>query len=156
MLGTKQLAWLERGIFALAGWLLYLTALILLIQTAVVFVVAIVAAPGKTVTASQDLLNGVLSALILIELAYTVVLSIRGQVLTADPFLIIGIIAIVRRILVIAVGEPTKVSPASSYLDFATLGAVTLMFVISLVLLRRVRARVPKLDDLETPSSSGP
>jgi uncharacterized membrane protein (DUF373 family) len=156
MLGTKQLAWLERGIFALTGWLLYLTALILLIQTAVDFVIAIVAAPGNTLTAAQDLLNGILSALILIELAYTVVLSIRGQALTAEPFLIIGIIAIVRRILVIAAGEPTKAMPASSYLDFATLGAVTLMFVISLVLLRRVRARVPKLDDLETPSTNGP
>jgi uncharacterized membrane protein (DUF373 family) len=156
MPGTKRLARLERAIFALTGWLLYLTALILIIRTAVVFVAAIVAAPGNTVTAAQDLLNGILSVLILIELAYTVVLSIRGHVLTAEPFLIIGIIAIVRRILVIAVGEPTKGAPASSYLDFATLGAVTLMFVISLVLLRRVRVRVPKLDDLETPSSNGP
>jgi uncharacterized membrane protein (DUF373 family) len=156
MPGTKWLARLERGIFALTGWLLYLTALILLIRTAVVFVAAIVAAAGNTVTAAQDLLNGILSVLILIELAYTVVLSIRGQVLTAEPFLIIGIIAIVRRALVIAVGEPTKGAPASSYLEFATLGAVTLMFVISIVLLRRVRARAPKLDDLETPSSNGP
>jgi hypothetical protein len=57
---------------------------------------------------------------------------------------------------VIAVGEPTKGTQASNYLDFATLGAVTLMFVISLVLLRRVKARVPKLDDLETPPSNRP
>jgi uncharacterized membrane protein (DUF373 family) len=156
MPGTKWLARLERGIFVLTGCLLYLAALILLIRTAVVFIAEIVAAPANTATSAQDLLNGILSVLILIELAYTVVLSIRGQVLTAEPFLIIGIIAIVRRILVIAVGEPATAAPASSYLDFATLGAVTLMFVISLVLLRRVRARAPKLDDLESPSSNGP
>jgi uncharacterized membrane protein (DUF373 family) len=156
MPGTKWLARLERSTFVLTGCLLYLAALILLIQTAVVFVTAIVAAPANTATSAQDLLNGILSVLILIELAYTVVLSIRGQVLTAEPFLIIGIIAIVRRVLVIAVGEPTKGAPASSYLEFATLGAVTLMFVISIVLLRRVRARAPKLDDLEAPSSNGP
>jgi uncharacterized membrane protein (DUF373 family) len=154
--GTKWLARLERGIFALTGSLLYLAALILLIQTAVVFVAAIVAAPANTVTATQELLNGVLSVLILVELAYTVVLSIRGHVLTAEPFLIIGIIAIVRRILVIAVGEPTKGAGTATYLEFATLGVVTLMFVVSLVLLQRGRSRTPKEDDLESPSSSGP
>ncbi|MDQ6929038.1 MAG: phosphate-starvation-inducible PsiE family protein [Candidatus Eremiobacteraeota bacterium] len=43
-------------------------------------------------------LNDVLLVLMIIELAYTVMLSLRGTMLAIEPFLIVGVIATVRRI----------------------------------------------------------
>jgi uncharacterized membrane protein len=49
-----------------------------------------------------------LLVLMMVELAYTVIVSMRGKVLSAEPFLIVGLIAVIRRILVITIGDVNK------------------------------------------------
>jgi hypothetical protein len=73
-----------------------------------------------------------------VELAYTVILSLRGSVLSPEPFLIIGLIAVIRRILVITVGEtkPAAGSVDHTIAELGILTAVVIVFVGSIVVLR--------------------
>jgi uncharacterized membrane protein (DUF373 family) len=83
-------------------------------------------------------LDAILLVLMIVELAYTVILSLRGSVLQAEPFLIVGLIAVIRRILVITVGEagPHGTSVAQSIGELGILTGVVVVFVGSIVLLR--------------------
>jgi uncharacterized membrane protein (DUF373 family) len=53
-----------------------------------------------------ELLEGVLLVFILTELIHTIGAIIKERVLTTEPFLIVGIVAAVRRLLVITVEAP--------------------------------------------------
>ncbi|HTJ24527.1 MAG TPA: phosphate-starvation-inducible PsiE family protein [Candidatus Limnocylindria bacterium] len=141
----------EHVVFVVIGALLFLVALALLVHTALTAVPIFV--PGVDVMETGTaVLDRILLVLMVVELAYTVLLSLRGAVLSAEPFLIVGLIAVIRRILVITVGEPrtgTTVHSASSatLLELGVLTSVVLVFVASIVLLR-LRPRVRNGDRL--------
>lgn len=85
-------------------------------------------------------MNDVLLVLMIIELAYTVMLSLRGTMLAIEPFLIVGVIATVRRILVITIGEGNaRLSHVNELfvLTFVLFAFVASIFVLNL----RSRAR---------------
>ena len=74
----------------------------------------------------------------IIEILYTVRLSIKSHSLCAEPFIIVGLIAAIRRILVITVESahlPEKFN--HHMIESAILGGLILIFVISIVLLRK-------------------
>jgi uncharacterized membrane protein (DUF373 family) len=83
----------------------------------------------------------------MVELAYTVLVSLRGKVLSAEPFLIVGLIAVIRRILVITIGDVNSsagpIGPQSAGgldaqpMTLLVLTAIVLALVGSIVLLRR-------------------
>lgn len=54
---------------------------------------------GSISTGGPLLLDRVLLVLILIEIVHTVVLSLRAHQLVAQPFIVVGLIAVIRRIL---------------------------------------------------------
>jgi uncharacterized membrane protein (DUF373 family) len=56
---------------------------------------------GKIPAAAPLLLDRVLLVLILVEIVHTVVLSLRAHRLVAQPFIVVGLIAVIRRILVV-------------------------------------------------------
>jgi uncharacterized membrane protein (DUF373 family) len=93
-------------------------------------------------------LDQLLLVLMLVELLHTVSISIRSHVLVTEPFLIVGLIASIRRILVITLhaasmtheGELTAENAAlfrESMYELALLGVLILIFVISITMLRR-------------------
>lgn len=90
------------------------------------------------------LLDSMLLVLIPVELLHTVGISIREHALVPEPFLIVGLIAAIRRILVITAeqGVPT-VEEATSFrlamLELGILGVLVLAFVGGLILLSRWR-----------------
>lgn len=98
---------------------------------------------------SLRVLNQLLIVLMLVEILHTVRISIRSHVLVTEPFLIVGLIASIRRILVITLeaatltkegGWATEGSSAifhSSMLELGLLGLMVLVLVVSIVLLRR-------------------
>jgi uncharacterized membrane protein (DUF373 family) len=101
--------------------------------------------------AGAAFLDVVLLVLMVVELAYTVVLSLGGVVLSAEPFLIVGLIAVIRRILVITVGEvqsgkPSSQLPQNSAIELAILTGVVLAFVLSIVMLRRSQPQNPEAE----------
>jgi uncharacterized membrane protein (DUF373 family) len=60
-------------------------------------------------TAATDFLDKVLLVLILVEIVHTVVLSLRAHALAAQPFLVVGLVAVIRKIL-FALGSQQKLS----------------------------------------------
>ncbi len=82
----------------------------------------------------------------LAEILHTVRVSIKSGALTCEPFLVVGLIACIRRMLVItlessqAKGAPDSNGPAlfqSSMIELGVLGALILVMVISIYLVRR-------------------
>ena len=89
----------EHAIYAALGLLLALTALIALIEAAGLTWEALRALGG----AQQilEVIDRLLFLLMLIEILHTVRVSMRSGTLTCEPFLIVGLIASIRRVLVI-------------------------------------------------------
>ncbi len=140
-LGVRYLRGVERLIFFIIGAMLFAAALALLSRALVVLWALCISPATETMSAGAAFLDVVLLVLMVVELAYTVVLSLRGVVLSAEPFLIVGLIAVIRRILVITVGEVKGGSSSSqltqnSAVELAILTGVVLAFVVSITMLR--------------------
>lgn len=86
-------------------------------------------ANGSISAASPQLLDRVLLVLILIEIVHTVVLSLRAHRLVAQPFIVVGLIAVIRRILVIL----TPGSPSVSASELGLLIGMIAVFVAGLI-----------------------
>ena len=95
-----------------------------------------------------QVLDQLLIVLVLVEILHTVRISIRSKEIIIEPFLIVGLIASIRRVLVITMQaakltEQTQNSTAAtltfqnSMVELGLLGFLVLMFVISIHLLRR-------------------
>ena len=89
-----------------------------------------------------DLLDRVLLVVMLVELLYTVQVSFREHALVPEPFLIVGLVAATRRILVVTAefGKLAQEGGAvflHAMLELGLLTAMVLSFVIALVLLRK-------------------
>ena len=98
-------------------------------------------------------IDRLLFVLLLVEVLHTVRASIRTGGLTPEPFLIVGLIASIRRVLVITLqtSEATKPggwTPQSAaivqgaMLELSVIGVLILVLVVSLYLLGRIPKRV--------------
>lgn len=95
-----------------------------------------------------QVLDQLLVVLMLVEILHTVRISIRSHYLVTEPFLVVGLIASIRRILVITLeaatltkggtwsGEGASVFRASM-VELGLLGLLILILVYSITLLRR-------------------
>jgi uncharacterized membrane protein (DUF373 family) len=91
-----------------------------------------------------DLLDQILLILMVLEILYTVQVSFREHVLSPEPFLVVGLIAAVRRILIITAefSKPAEVMEAAFRNAMMELGLLTLLIlslVFSLYFLTRQR-----------------
>ncbi len=95
-----------------------------------------------------EVIDRLLVVLMLIEILHTVLVSVRSGTLTPEPFLIVGLIASIRRMLVItletshatAQGGPAEVNEAifrTSMIELVVLGMLILVMVVSIFMLRR-------------------
>jgi len=132
----------ERIVFTIVGILLFVAALALAYRSVDPIISLFTSA--SVIGTAAFLLNVILLILMIAEIAYTVTLSVRGVGLSPQPFLIVGLIAVIRRILVITVQEVQPASAgksltsyAGSSIDVAILTAVVLAFVFSIYLLGR-------------------
>ena len=72
-------------------------------------------------SAATALLDQVLLVLILVEIVHTVVLSLRAHRLAAQPFIIVGLVAVIRRIVLVLSSEVR--------VDTTELGLLILMLI---------------------------
>jgi uncharacterized membrane protein (DUF373 family) len=97
-------------------------------------------------------LDQLLLVLVLVEILHTVRMSIRSKEIIIEPFLIVGLIASVRRVLVITMqaaklteqGQGTADAALAfekSMIELGLLGFLVLMFVLSIYFLRRASGR---------------
>ncbi len=127
-------------VYVVLGVLLALTAAGLLVHGAIDLARAV--RQGEDVRAIVTLLDRILLALMVVELLYTVQVSFREHTLVPEPFLLVALIAAVRRILVITAELGAQAKPAD--FDFrqvmwelALLTGLIVVLVASLVVLRR-------------------
>ena len=124
------------------GLAIILTALAfgLLVDGAIAFVRAV--GSGDLVSHVATLLDRLLLILMIVEILYTVQVSLREHTLVPEPFLVVALIAGVRRILVLTAefskliqegGDPFR----NAMLELTILTAMVLALVIALALLRR-------------------
>jgi hypothetical protein len=139
---ARAFGWVEDAVYVGLGCLLAASALVLLANTAVGFGREVMA--GDLPAATVALLERLLLVLMVIELLYTVQVSFREHALVPEPFLIIGLVAAVRRILVLTaeVAGVLERSETLFRLVMIELGVLTVMIIVlvaSLQMLRRNR-----------------
>jgi uncharacterized membrane protein (DUF373 family) len=89
-----------------------------------------------------DLLDQILLILMVLEILYTVQVSFREHVLSPEPFLVVGLIAAVRRILIITAefSKPAEVLETAfrnAMIELGLLTVLILSLVLSLYILKR-------------------
>jgi hypothetical protein len=105
-------------------------------------------AAGASSKAVVRVIDRLLVVLLLIEILHTVRISIRSQALVTQPFLVVGLIASIRRMLVITLDAPNLTSAANwakegqaklraSMLELGLLGAIFIVLAISIHILRK-------------------
>ncbi|MFQ5880994.1 MAG: phosphate-starvation-inducible PsiE family protein [Candidatus Methylomirabilales bacterium] len=130
----------EDGIYLVAGGLLAATAVFLLISTAGIFLEA--TKVGNLRVQAIEVLDSLLLVLMLVEILYTIRISVRGHALASEPFLIVALIAAVRRMLILTAeaSQFAQSDPGAFRNAMIELGLLTLLIlvvVISIAILRR-------------------
>ena len=88
---------------------------------------------GRSIpTAATALLDQVLLVLILVEIVHTVVLSLRAHRLVAQPFIVVGLVAVIRKILLV-LSDENSVNTTQLWL----LIAMVVAFVAGLIAVSR-------------------
>ena len=149
----------EVVVYSVLALLLAITALVTLATAGEILWTSL----SHWAVAAQTLrvLNELLVVLMLVEILHTVRISIRSHVLVTEPFLVVGLIASIRRILVISLEMATLTKEATwsnegasifraSMIELGLLGALVFVLVFSIALLHRYP---PMTKDI--PPSSG-
>src|SRR6266849_6937513 len=105
-------------------------------------------------------LDQLLVVLMLVEILHTVRISIRSHILVTEPFLVVVLIASIRRILVITLEAATLTKEGAwategangifrySMIELGLLGLLVLVLVVSITLLRRYAPAEKDLSEL--------
>ena len=100
---------------------------------------------------SLHVLDQLLLILMLVELLHTVRISVRSQALMTEPFLIVGLIATIRRMLVITLNAANLTNATNwtndgqaklraSMFELGLLGVTVIVLVISIHILRKSKS----------------
>jgi uncharacterized membrane protein (DUF373 family) len=133
----------EDVVYVGLGLLLAVSAVVLLASAAVSFFQDMSQSP--LAVAVIGLLDRLLLVLMVVELLYTIQVSFREHTLVPEPFLVVGLVAVTRRILVVTAELP-KLTEAKADLFRAAmieLGVLTLMIVALVASLAILRRRHP-------------
>jgi uncharacterized membrane protein (DUF373 family) len=140
---TAAFSLLQDVVYAALGLLLFASAAVLVAHGAVDLARAV--GRGVDARAIVALLDVILLGLMVVELLYTVQVSFRAHALVAEPFLLVALIATVRRILVITAEFGAQAKPPDQLFrqvmwELSLLTALVLVLVASVVILRRYDA----------------
>lgn len=138
---ARAFAAVEDVVYIGLGLLLVGSAIALLIATFIEF-----AGDVKTGTAGTvRLLDRILLILLIVELLYTVQVSFREHALVPEPFLLVGLISAIRRVLIVTAefgehGEKTETDLRRFVIELGVLTVLIVALAVSLVILRKVGA----------------
>jgi hypothetical protein len=133
----------EDVVYIGLGLLLAGSALTLLVTGVIQYVQSVAAGDARTV----ELLDRILLILLIVELLYTVQVSFREHALIPEPFLLVGLISAIRRVLVLTaefgeLREKTESGVQHFVSELAVLTVLIIALAISLLLLRKSGAPV--------------
>jgi hypothetical protein len=138
--GAHMLGRAESGVLVLIGLILVGLA-VLMLGNAVVEVVHAVK-ENQIHENAIEILDRVLLVMMTMEIVYTVAISLEAHALVAEPFLIIGAIAAIRRMLVIT-ATSTKDEHAApdvfrnTLIELALLALIVITMALAIYILRR-------------------
>lgn len=137
---VQALSFVEDIVYVALGILLTATALVL--SAAAIKSVAVGVWSRSMGTSVVGLLDQILLILLIIELLYTVQVSFREHGLVAEPFIVVALIAAIRRVLVLTAEIPKLPEAAEpvfhrAILELALLTIMILVLVGSLIALQR-------------------
>ena len=140
----------ENIVYSLVGVLLAVGAVLVLGAVGYHLVTDINEGVGKSVT---EALDGMLLVFILLELLAAVRTTMREKKLVAEPFLVVGIIASIKEIVVLTleskeIVETDNSAFRNSMVVIGVLGGVILLLALASFLVRR-KEREPEEDDEE-------
>lgn len=133
----------EDVVYVALGLLLAASAIALLASAGVAFVRTV--ADGEVAGRVVSILDQLLLVLMIIEILYTVQVSFREHALVPEPFLVVGLIAGIRRVLVITaeLSNVAERNPDTFRNAMLELGLLTLMVLALVTALGIVRRRAP-------------
>lgn len=134
------LGYSEGAVLVLIGIALVLVALLLLYSGVHDLWEATTGGPALIEKKSIEILNTILLVMMTMEIVYTVAISLKSHTLNAEPFLIIGAIAAIRRMLVItatATDSETNVGQFNNTLvELGLLAATVIAMTVAICILR--------------------
>ena len=153
VLSTRLFHRSEHGLYIALAILLGATTLIALAGAASTLWFGLTTWTGMD--AIFVVIDRLLVVLMLIEILHTVHVSVRSGALTCEPFLVVGLIACIRRILVITLESSRATSHGdmsdsseklfrASMTELGVLAILILVMVVSIYLLRRAHEAEPE------------
>jgi uncharacterized membrane protein (DUF373 family) len=149
LFSVESLSVVEMVLYAALGLILSLAALFALFMACQTLWHGLSAeASSKTVV---EVIDRLLVVMVLVEILHTVRISIRSHTLVTEPFLVVGLIATIRRMLVITLNAANLTSDANwanngqaklwaSMLELGLLGGTVIVLVVSIYILRKSRS----------------
>ena len=138
----------ESIVLTMIAIVLAVLALLLLGSSVVAMYSALMS--GQIRDLAIEILDSVLLVMMTMEIVYTVALSLESHSLVAEPFLIVGAIAAIRRMLVIT-AESTKIELSNpdafrnTLLELGLLAVIIVAMAVSIYIIRRSKAlQVPE------------
>jgi phosphate starvation-inducible membrane PsiE len=145
--GVSTRKWIARAfsivedvVYVGLGLLLTGCAVVLLIDSTVSFVQQV--GTASAFASTVGLLDRILLIMLVIELLYTVQVSFREHAVVPEPFLLVGLIAAIRRVLLLT-AEFSQVRPLPEpvfrhfVIELAVLTVLIISLAFSLLLLRK-------------------
>jgi uncharacterized membrane protein (DUF373 family) len=136
---TRGIAWVQEAIYIAVGVLLAAAGILVIVGT-VDGVVTGIDHHDDAVQIGLQVLDRVLLLLIVAELLHTLALVLYEGEIHAEPFLLVGLIAVVRRVVVITAKVeqiPSGQALNNFLLELGVLAGLALAFGAAIYLLRR-------------------
>jgi uncharacterized membrane protein (DUF373 family) len=142
----------EYVLYGLIGLVLVAGALVVVVEASVSLVSDAIGQPHRAI---EKALDSLLIAFILVELLSAVRETLRQRQLVAEPFLLVGIIASIKEVVVIgafAEHDPTGTEQVvGTVLQLGVLGVVVLALSVALLMLRRKEREPEEVDEGHRP-----
>ena len=139
---STYLGFSESAVLVLIGIALVVVALLLLYSGMHDLWEAVKDGPKAIGEQAIEILNTILLVMMTMEIVYTVAISLKSHTLNAEPFLIIGSIAAIRRMLVITATSREGTSKAAlaqfhnTLVELGLLAATVVAMTVAICILR--------------------
>lgn len=141
---AELLTYAEDGIYLLTAVLLAATAIVLLVTTARTLASSI--KTGPMLQESLRALDSLLLVLMIVELLHTIRLFIVEHALVPEPFLIVALIAGVRRMLILTTeaSQYIQTKPEQFRMAMIEMGLLVISFIVIAGAILLLRQAVPQ------------
>jgi uncharacterized membrane protein (DUF373 family) len=147
---SNAFLWVEHAAYVALGTLIALAALLALAASTMALWEAVTAWSAQH--GILRIIDRLLFALMLVEILHTVRASMRSGGLTCEPFLVVGLIASIRRVLVITLQSSETTTQGAmpdaaqklfvdSMMELGVLAALIIVMVVAIYILHKARAR---------------